>query len=222
MSTQLSASSSTKAQHSSLDSRLEGALAAMREGRPVILTDYADREDEADLIIAAERITVPVMALTIRECSGIVCLCLTDEQAQALQLPPMVEHNESRYGTAFTVSIDAREGISTGVSAQDRVRTIQAAIALDAKPEDLVRPGHIFPLRAARGGVLERPGHTEGAVELAQMAGLRPAAILCELMNPDGTMMRGKQVLAFAEEHGFPLISIEHLVSTLSVTGSLS
>lgn len=219
MSTQLSVTPSSKNSHSSSSSRLEDALAAMREGRPVVLTDYADREDEADLIVAAERITVPVMALTIRECSGIVCLCLTDEHAEHLQLPPMVQHNESRYGTAFTVSIDAREGITTGVSAQDRVRTIQSAIAPGARPEDLVRPGHIFPLRAARGGVLERPGHTEGAVELAQMAGLRPAAILCELMNPDGTMMRGKEVVTFAEKHAFPLISIEDLVRATSAAG---
>ncbi len=210
MSTQLSPTLSAK--HPPFDSQLEDALKAMREGRPVILTDYADREDEADLIVAAERISVPVMALIIRECSGIVCLCLTEDHAKRLDLPPMVQQNESRFGTAFTVSIDARHGITTGVSAHDRVVTIQAAMNPDAKPEDFVRPGHMFPLCAARGGVMERPGHTEGAVELAQMAGLQPAAILCELMNPDGTMMRGKEILNFAEEHNFPLISIEDLV----------
>lgn len=218
MSIQLSSRLSIK--DSSSHARLEDALNAMREGRPVILTDNADRENEADLIVAAERITVPVMALFIRECSGIVCLCLTKEQAGSLELPPMVEDNESRFGTAFTVSIDARHGITTGVSAQDRVTTIQAATAPAAKPEDLVRPGHMFPLCAAPGGVLERPGHTEGAVELAQMAGLQPAAILCELMNPDGTMMRGKEILAFAEKHDFPLISIEDLVNEIIAAGS--
>jgi 3,4-dihydroxy 2-butanone 4-phosphate synthase len=210
MSTQVSPSFSSSLQDR--EARLAEALIAMREGRPVILTDDRDREDEADLIVAAERITVPVMAQIIRECSGIVCLCLTDEYLQRLNLPPMIEENESRFGTAFTVSIDARHGITTGVSAQDRVTTIQAAIAPDAKPEDLVRPGHMFPLRAVPGGVLARNGHTEGAVELAQLAGLQPAAILCELMNPDGTMMRGSQILQFAEDHDLPLLSIDDLV----------
>lgn len=192
--------------------RMSAALQAMRDGIPVILTDHADREDEADLILAAEKVTVPTMALVIRECSGIVCLCLHDEDANRLGLPPMVPENESRYGTAFTVSIDARNGITTGVSAKDRVTTILAAIAPGAKPEDLVRPGHIFPLRTAKGGVLERPGHTEGSVALAEMAGLRPAAILCELMNPDGTMTRGKQLIEFAKQHNFPLLSIEEVI----------
>jgi 3,4-dihydroxy 2-butanone 4-phosphate synthase len=219
MSTQVTTGLSAKSQV--FDSRLEEALNAMREGRPVVLTDYADREDEADLIVAAERITVPVMALIIRECSGIVCLCLTKEHAQRLDLPPMVKENESRFSTAFTVSVDARHGITTGVSASDRVTTIQAAIAPDAKPSDLVRPGHMFPLCAEPGGVLARPGHTEGAVELAQMAGLQSAAILCELMNPNGTMMRGKEVLKFAEKHGFPLVSIEDLVAAAAESRGL-
>jgi 3,4-dihydroxy 2-butanone 4-phosphate synthase len=219
MSTHVSAGFPTKGHI--FDSRLEEALTAMREGHPVVLTDYADREDEADLIVAAERITIPIMALIIRECSGIVCLCLTKEHAKRLDLPPMAQHNESRFHTAFTVSIDARHGITTGVSAYDRVATIQAAIAPDAKPEDLVRPGHMFPLCAEPGGVLARPGHTEGAVELAQMAGLKSAAILCELMNPDGTMMRGKEVVTFAERHNFPLISIENLVTAAAELRSL-
>jgi 3,4-dihydroxy 2-butanone 4-phosphate synthase len=153
------------------------------------------------------------MALMIRECSGIVCLCLGDEQLEQLQLAPMVPRNESRYGTAFTVSIEAREGVTTGVSAADRVTTIRAAISLQARSHDLVSPGHVFPLRAAPGGVLERRGHTEGAVELAQLAGLRPAAVLCELMNPDGSMMHGAQLLAFSRLHGYPMLTIAELVA---------
>jgi 3,4-dihydroxy 2-butanone 4-phosphate synthase len=195
-----------------VDLRVETALRAMREGRPVILTDDANRENEADLIVAADRVTVPVMALFIHQCSGIVCLCLTDELVRRLNLPPMVDRNESRYGTAFTVSIDARHGVTTGVSAHDRVTTIRAAIAPNSSPEDLVRPGHVFPLRAHPEGVRGRAGHTEGSVELARMAGLEPSAVLCELMNRDGTMARGQEVVRFSEEHGFPLITIEDIL----------
>ncbi|PYE23322.1 3,4-dihydroxy 2-butanone 4-phosphate synthase [Paraburkholderia silvatlantica] len=193
--------------------RIAAALQAMREGRPVVLQDDHDREDEADLIVAAERLTPETMALFIRECSGIVCLCLSDEKVRALDLPPMVAHNESRNRTAFTVSIEARDGVSTGVSAADRVTTIRAAIAPDAKPADIVRPGHVFPLRAQKGGVLARRGHTEGTVDLAVLAGLAPAGVLCELMNPDGTMARGKQVDDFAKLHNLPVLSIAELVA---------
>jgi 3,4-dihydroxy 2-butanone 4-phosphate synthase len=193
--------------------RLRSALGAIREGRAVILLDDDERENEADLIVAAECISVPTMALMIRECSGIVCLCLADEFLQRLALAPMVAHNASRYGTAFTVSIEARDGVTTGVSAADRVATIQAAIALDAKPTDLVSPGHVFPLRAAPGGVLERRGHTEGAVDMTRLAGLRPAAVLCELMNEDGSMMRGDALVAFSRLHGYPMLTIAELAS---------
>ena len=193
--------------------RLRIALDAIRHGRAVILLDDDDRENEGDLIVAAERLTVPMMATMIRECSGIVCLCLPDEQLQKLALPPMVARNESRYGTAFTVSIEAREGVTTGVSAADRVATIRAAISGDASPDDLVSPGHVFPLRAAPGGVLARRGHTEGAVELARLAGLQPAAVLCELMNEDGSMMRGDALVAFSRAHGFPMLTIAELVA---------
>lgn len=192
--------------------RLAVALQHMRLGRPVILMDDFDRENEADLIVAADRITVPVMAQLIRDCSGIVCLCLTDEMLAQLQLGPMVAHNQSRYSTAFTVSIEAREGVSTGVSAADRVTTIRAAIAPAAVSTDLVSPGHVFPLRAQPGGVLSRRGHTEGSVDLAMMAGLRPAAVLCELMNADGTMMRGALLDRYAAEHGLVALSIAELV----------
>jgi 3,4-dihydroxy 2-butanone 4-phosphate synthase len=192
--------------------RVDAALNALREGRAVVLQDDHDRENEADLIVAAERLSVETMALLIRECSGIVCLCLPDEKIRALDLPPMVAQNESRHGTAFTVSIEARHGVSTGVSAADRVTTIRAAIADDAKPADIVRPGHVFPLRAAQGGVLTRRGHTEGTVDLAILAGLRPAGVLCELMNPDGTMMRGADIERFAAKHGMPMLTIAELV----------
>ncbi|MFC5431052.1 3,4-dihydroxy-2-butanone-4-phosphate synthase [Paraburkholderia denitrificans] len=192
--------------------RIAAALQAMREGRPVVLQDDHDREDEADLIVAAERLTTETMALFIRECSGIVCLCLPDEKVRALELPPMVPHNESRNRTAFTVTIEARDGVSTGVSAVDRVTTIRAAIAPNAVPADIVRPGHVFPLRAQPGGVLARRGHTEGTVDLAALAGLAPAGVLCELMNPDGTMARGEQVERFAKLHGLPMLSIAELV----------
>ncbi|MBC7481978.1 MAG: 3,4-dihydroxy-2-butanone-4-phosphate synthase [Rhizobacter sp.] len=193
--------------------RLRIALDAIRHGRAVILLDDDDRENEGDLIVAADRITVPMMATLIRECSGIVCLCLTDAHLQRLALPPMVTNNGSRYGTAFTVSIEAREGVTTGASAADRVTTILTAIASDAKAADLVSPGHVFPLRAASGGVLERRGHTEGAVELARLAGLQPAAVLCELMNEDGSMMRGDELVAFSRKHGYPMLTTDELVN---------
>ena len=193
--------------------RLRIAVDAIRQGRAVVLIDDDDRENEGDLIVAAERITVPMMATLIRECSGIVCLCLEAERLQRLGLPPMVARNESRFGTAFTVSIEARDGVTTGVSAADRVATIRAAMAPAAQPDHLVSPGHVFPLRADPGGVLARRGHTEGAVELARLAGLQPAAVLCELMNQDGSMMRGAQLLAFSRLHGYPMLTIEELVA---------
>ncbi|CAM4326892.1 3,4-dihydroxy-2-butanone-4-phosphate synthase [Bordetella muralis] len=191
--------------------RLTRALHHLRLGRPVILMDDFDRENEADLIVAADKLTVPVMAQLIRDCSGIVCLCLTDETLDQLQLPPMVARNESRFSTAFTVSIEARNGVSTGVSAADRVTTIRAAIATSAQADDIVSPGHVFPLRAQPGGVLTRRGHTEGSVDLAVLAGLRPAAVLCELMNPDGTMMRGPAIARYAAEHGLVALTIAEL-----------
>jgi 3,4-dihydroxy 2-butanone 4-phosphate synthase len=195
-----------------LEGRIAAALEATRAGIPVILLDDFDRENEADLIVAAEKLTVETMAVMIRECSGIVCLCLTADKVRALDLPPMAPENGSRYGTPFTVSIEAREGVTTGVSAQDRVSTIRAAIAPDARPEDLVRPGHVFPLRANPAGVLGRKGHTEGSVDLAILAGLQPSAVLCELMNEDGTMMRGDAIERFARERGYPILTIAELI----------
>ncbi|MFZ6749873.1 3,4-dihydroxy-2-butanone-4-phosphate synthase [Undibacterium sp. Ren11W] len=191
--------------------RLARALADLRQGRPVLLMDDAYRENEADLIVAAEKISVASMARMIRDGSGIVCLCLTDEKLQQLALPPMVVHNDSRYGTAFTISIEAKHGVTTGVSAADRVTTVLAAIAVDAQPDDLARPGHVFPLRAAPGGVLSRRGHTEGSVDLAQMAGLLPAAVLCELMNPDGSMAKGEEIAHYALSHDLVILTIAEL-----------
>jgi 3,4-dihydroxy 2-butanone 4-phosphate synthase len=152
------------------------------------------------------------MAMLIRECSGIVCLGLTPADVQRLALAPMSVRNESRYGTAFTVSIEARHGVSTGVSAADRVTTIRAAITPNAKLDDLVTPGHVFPLRAHIDGLLGRRGHTEGAVDLARLAKLQPAAVLCELMNPDGSMARRDDVEAFASKHRLPILTIEELI----------
>jgi 3,4-dihydroxy 2-butanone 4-phosphate synthase len=195
--------------------RLAQAAEALRRGRPVLLCDDHDREDEADLIAAADRITPEVMAMLIRHCSGIVCLCLPPEAIERLALAPMVERNGSRFGTAFTVSIEARHGVSTGVSAADRVATVRAALAAiaDGRPEQhLVSPGHMFPLRAAAGGVLARRGHTEGAVELCALAGVPRAALLCELMNDDGSMARGAQLDEFAARHALPRLTIEELV----------
>ena len=197
--------------HASAAERVDRALAALRRGRPVLVQDDAEREDEADLIAAAELIDVPVMAQLIRDCSGIVCLCLEAAQVARLGLRRMVEHNESRHGTPFTVSIEARDGIRTGVSAADRVTTVRAAIAPDAGPQRIVSPGHVFPLCADPGGVLARRGHTEAAVDLMRLAGLQPAAVLCELMNPDGSMARGPQIADFAERHGLLCTTVEAL-----------
>jgi len=195
--------------------RLQSALAAMRQGIPVVLQDDDQRENEADLIVAADRLSEAEMARMIRDGSGIVCLCLTTDAAATLQLPLMVEHNQSRYGTAFTQSIEARHGVGTGVSAADRVTTIRAATAPGAQAQDLARPGHVFPLIARQGGVLERRGHTEGAVDLARLAGLSPAAVLCELMNPDGSMMRGERLDDYVARHHLPRLTIEELAQAL-------
>lgn len=199
--------------------RAEAAIAAIKAGEGVLIVDDEDRENEGDLIYAAETITPKQMALLIRECSGIVCLCLTDEKADELELEPMVKNNTNKNGTAFTVTIEAAEGVTTGVSAADRVTTIRAAVAPNAKPSDLNRPGHIFPLRARPGGVLERRGHTETTCDLARLAGLAPAGVLCELTNEDGTMARLPEVAAFARKHGMPLATVEDIAQYRLETG---
>ncbi|WGV98592.1 3,4-dihydroxy-2-butanone-4-phosphate synthase [Vibrio sp. YMD68] len=192
--------------------RVENALTALREGRGVILLDDEDRENEGDIIYSVEHLTNAQMALMIRECSGIVCLCLTDAQATKLDLPPMVVNNNSANQTAFTVSIEAKVGVTTGVSAQDRVTTIKTAANPTAKPDDLARPGHVFPLRARAGGVMTRRGHTEGTVDLMQMAGLQPAGVLCEVQNEDGTMAKTPELVEFSRKHNMPILTIEDMV----------
>ncbi|RJL46369.1 3,4-dihydroxy-2-butanone-4-phosphate synthase [Pectobacterium carotovorum] len=193
--------------------RVERALDALRHGCGVLVLDDEDRENEGDMIFSAENMTVEQMALTIRHGSGIVCLCLTEERRQQLELPMMVEKNSSHYQTAFTVTIEAAEGVTTGVSAADRLTTIRAAIADNAKPSDLNRPGHVFPLRAQPGGVLTRGGHTEATVDLMTLAGLKPSGVLCELTNDDGSMAHAPEVIEFAKQHDMPVLTIEDLVA---------
>ncbi|RUT66878.1 3,4-dihydroxy-2-butanone-4-phosphate synthase [Morganella morganii] len=192
--------------------RAERAIEAIRQGRGVMVLDDENRENEGDMVFAAETITVEQMALTIRHGSGIVCLCLTDERRQQLDLPMMVENNSSQFKTGFTVTIEAAHGVTTGVSAADRVTTIRAAVADGAVPADLNRPGHVFPLRAQNGGVLTRRGHTEASVDLATLAGLKPYGVLCELTNDDGSMARAPEVIVFAKAHDMPVVTIDDLV----------
>jgi 3,4-dihydroxy 2-butanone 4-phosphate synthase len=198
------------------EERVRAALASLRDGNGVLVIDDSDRENEGDLIFAAETLTERQMALLIRECSGIVCLCLTPERVTQLGLPMMVEHNGSPLKTAFTVSIEAAHGCTTGVSAHDRLCTVRAAIAKNAAPSDLVQPGHLFPLRSRPRGVLERRGHTEATVDLVRLAGFNPAGVLCELMNPDGTMARRDRILEFGREHGFPVVSVDDIAEFLT------
>ena len=192
---------------------LPEVIAEIRAGRPVLVLDDAQRENEADLICAAELVSPAVMAMLIREGSGIVCLCIKPDKASALRLRPMVEVNRSRYATAFTQSIEAAHGVSTGVSAADRVQTIQCALRSTLEHNEIVSPGHVFPLIARAGGTLERDGHTEAAVDLPALASLAPAGVLCELMNPDGTMARGKQVADFAQAHGLLCTTVAEIAA---------
>lgn len=193
--------------------RLQAGLEALRQGSGVLVADDENRENEVDLIFGAHTLKVDQMAMLIRECSGIVCLCLPQAKVAHLNLFPMVENNTSQYQTAFTVSIEAAEGVTTGVSAQDRLTTIQAAIAEDAVPEDLNCPGHIFPLQAKPGGVLERAGHTEATVDLMTLANLPPYGVLCELTNPDGTMARLPKAAQFAIDNGFTMLTVEDIIN---------
>ncbi len=195
------------------EQRVEKALLSLQKGRGVLVTDDENRENEGDLIFSTEFLTVGQMALLIRECSGIVCLCLTEEKIASLGLPMMVERNTSRYQTAFTVSIEASSGVTTGVSAADRVWTVKTAAAPDAKPSDISRPGHVFPLKAKTGGVLEREGHTEATIDLMKLAGLPPSGVLCELTNEDGTMARLPEISLFARKHDFPVVAISDLIA---------
>jgi 3,4-dihydroxy 2-butanone 4-phosphate synthase/GTP cyclohydrolase II len=193
---------------------IEEALEDIRHGKMVVLLDDEDRENEGDLTIAAEKVTPAMINFMAMHGRGLICLALTPERLAELQIPPMVEdiENTSYFRTAFTVSIEARRGVTTGISAADRATTILTAVNPKTKPEDLVRPGHIFPLRARAGGVLERAGQTEGAVDLARLAGLAPAGVICEVLNDDGTMAHGPQLMAFAERLGLKIVTIKDLI----------
>lgn len=187
-------------------------IAELRAGRMVILVDEEDRENEGDLVIAAEHITAEAINFMVTNARGLVCLTLTEDRCRQLRLPLMAAHNGTRYGTNFTISIEAAEGVGTGISAADRARTVQAAVARDAKASDLVQPGHIFPVQAVRGGVLVRAGHTEAGCDLTALAGLTSAAVICEILKADGTMARLPDLKVFAREHGLKIGTIADLI----------
>ncbi len=191
---------------------VERAIADITAGRAVVVVDDADRENEGDIIFAASKATPALLAFTIRHSSGVICVPMLGEELDRLQLPLMTSQNNERMRTAFTVSVDARDGVTTGISAADRSRTVRALVDSATEPQELARPGHVFPLRYMSGGVLRRPGHTEAAVDLARLAGLTPAGVLAEVVNDDGTMTRLPGLRAFADEHGLALISIAQLI----------
>jgi len=194
---------------------IEEIISEIKQGKMVVLVDDEDRENEGDLCIAAEKVTPEAINFMAKYARGLICLTLTPEQIEQLKLPLMASENHPGppHGTAFTVSIEAKKGVTTGISAHDRALTVLTAIADDAKPEDLVIPGHIFPLRAREGGVLVRAGHTEGSVDLARLAGLKPAGVICEIMNDDGTMARVPDLEKFAKKHGLKIATIADLIS---------
>ena len=192
--------------------RVEEAIKDIKEGRMIILVDDEDRENEGDIAMAAEKVTPEAINFMARYARGLICLALTEEKASQLDLPPMVSDNTSLHKTAFTVSIDAKKGATTGISAHDRALTILTAIKDDARPEDLARPGHIFPLRGRKGGVLVRTGQTEGSIDLARLAGLKPAGVICEIMKDDGTMARMPDLEVFAKEHNLKVVTVADIV----------
>jgi 3,4-dihydroxy 2-butanone 4-phosphate synthase/GTP cyclohydrolase II len=202
-------------------SSISEIIADIRAGRMVILVDEEDRENEGDLVLAAEFVTPEAVNFMARFGRGLICLTLTEDRCRQLDLPLMVTRNGTRHGTKFTVSIEAAEGVSTGISAADRARTIQAAIAREARPADLVQPGHVFPLRAEKGGVLVRAGHTEAGCDLAALAGLQPASVICEIMNDDGTMARLPDLVEFGRTHGLKIGTIADLIGYRSANESL-
>jgi len=202
-----------------MNQSLQNAIKALQNGQGVIVTDDYDRENEGDVIYSAQNLTESQVALLIRECSGIVCLCLDEQKVEALNLPMMSEINRSKFQTAFTISIEAKDGITTGVSAHDRLKTIKDAISQDGM-EKIVSPGHVFPLRAKMGGVLQRRGHTEASVDLMKLANLEPCAVLCELTNKDGTMSKGNEITSFAKQNEMPIISINEIAMYLEQKGA--
>jgi 3,4-dihydroxy 2-butanone 4-phosphate synthase / GTP cyclohydrolase II len=201
-----------KVEEKSAFATIEEAIEDIRQGKFIVVVDAADRENEGDLTIAAQFATPEAVNFMTKEGRGLICLCLTEDRCDALGLRQMTERNETPYGTAFTVSVEAREGVTTGISAPDRSRTIQVAVDPDAKPDDLVQPGHVFPLRARKGGVLARAGQTEAAVDLARLAGLIPAGVVCEIMNEDGTMARVPDLIPYCERHGLKLVTVADLI----------
>ncbi len=201
-----------KVQEKSVFATIEEAVEDIRQGKFVVVVDASDRENEGDLTIAAQFAMPEAVNFMTKEGRGLICLCLTEERCDELSLRQMTERNETPFGTAFTVSVEAREGVTTGISAPDRSRTIQVAIDPKAKADDLVQPGHVFPLRAREGGVLMRAGQTEAAVDLARLAGLIPAGVVCEIMNEDGTMARVPDLIPYCERHGLKLITVADLI----------
>jgi 3,4-dihydroxy 2-butanone 4-phosphate synthase/GTP cyclohydrolase II len=193
-------------------SSIKEALEDIKKGKMIILVDDEDRENEGDLCVASEFVTPDAVNFMAKHGRGLICLTMTEEHAEKLKLTPMVSDNQSRFGTAFTVSIEARHGVSTGISAADRATTIKTAVSDDVKPDDIVSPGHIFPIRAKKGGVLVRTGQTEGSVDLARMAGLKPTGVICEIMKDDGTMARMPDLEIFAKEHGLKIVTIADLI----------
>ena len=194
-------------------SPIEAILAEAASGRPYILVDAEDRENEGDVVIPADAVTPDMIAFMAREARGLICLTITPERAEHLRLTPMAETNRSGMGTAFTVSIEAATGVTTGISAADRTRTIMAAVSPTAQADDLVSPGHVFPIVARPGGVLERAGHTEASVEIARMAGRDPSGVICEIINDDGTMARLPDLIVFARRHGLKIGTIADLIA---------
>jgi len=199
-------------QEKSAFATIEEAIEDIRQGKFVVVVDAADRENEGDLTIAAQFATPEAVNFMTKEARGLICLCLTEDRCNALGLRQMTERNETPYGTAFTISVEAREGVTTGISAPDRSRTIQVAIDPEAKPDDLVQPGHVFPLRARAGGVLMRAGQTEAAVDLARLAGLIPAGVVCEIMKEDGTMARVPDLIPYCRRHGLKMVTVADLI----------
>lgn len=193
-------------------SKIEDAVEDVRQGKVIIIVDDEDRENEGDLMIAAEKVTPEAINFMAKYGRGLICLALTEERTEALRLPMMVKENESPFGTPFTISIDAKKRVTTGISAADRAQTIRVAVDPQASRADLVMPGHVFPLRARNGGVLVRTGQTEGSVDMARLAGLNPSGVICEIMNDDGTMARVPQLKKFAKQHGIKMITIKDLV----------
>jgi 3,4-dihydroxy 2-butanone 4-phosphate synthase / GTP cyclohydrolase II len=193
--------------------RVRAAIDEIRDGRMVILVDDEDRENEGDLVMAAQKVTPEAISFMATHGRGLICLTLTEEQIERLQLPMMVRDNQAALGTAFTISIEARRGVTTGISARDRATTILTAVSEEARPDDLVSPGHVFPLKARRGGVLVRTGQTEGSVDLARLAGLPPAGVICEIMRDDGEMARMPDLEPFSARHGIPIVSVADLIT---------